>query len=132
MIRVLGFHHFAIQVRDVERVAGFYRDVLGLTEIRRWHRDDGVLRSIWVALAPDASSAAFLAVERLESGVDRSEGTLGPSMLALRIEAAERATIERQLSEAGIAIVRRTPWTLYVQDPEGTLVGLSHHPVDAP
>src|SRR3712207_8734332 len=37
---VQGFHHLAIQVRDVEKVTAFYRDVLGFTELKRHHRAD--------------------------------------------------------------------------------------------
>ncbi|HSP79585.1 MAG TPA: VOC family protein, partial [Myxococcaceae bacterium] len=43
---IQGFHHLAIQVRDVERVTAFYREVLGLPELRRHHRPDGSLRSV--------------------------------------------------------------------------------------
>jgi len=41
VIEPLGFHHAALQVRDVEKVASFYREVMGLSELRRFLRDDG-------------------------------------------------------------------------------------------
>jgi hypothetical protein len=53
-------------------------------------------------------------------------------MVALRIEPAARAALEAALATRGLPIERRTRWTLYVRDPEGNLVGLSHHPHDAP
>lgn len=130
MIAPLGFHHVAIQVRDVERVAGFYVGVLGLRELRRHLYEDGRLRSIWVAASSEPGERAFFAVEHLEG--DGPRGALGYSMVALRIAAAQRPAIEAALAAKGVAIERRTGWTLYVRDPEGNLVGLSHHPDPAP
>ena len=45
-MNVQGFHHLAIQVKALEDVAGFYREVIGLQEIERHHGDDGRLRSL--------------------------------------------------------------------------------------
>lgn len=125
MIEPRGFHHAALQVRDVETVAAFYRDVLGLAEQRRFLRDDGSLRSIWLTVEP-----GFLAIEHLPDGTPR--GDLGWSMVALRIDPSRRVATIDWLRQKGVPIVKQTGWTLYVQDPEGTLVGLSHHPFDAP
>lgn len=127
-IQSLGFHHLALQARDVERVSAFYRDVLGLTEARRFHRDDGSLRSVWLSLGA-GEQAGFLAVEHLAEG---GQGTLGLSMIALRIDPASRAGVLAELARRGVKLEKQTGWTLYVRDPEGTLVGLSHHPFDAP
>jgi catechol 2,3-dioxygenase-like lactoylglutathione lyase family enzyme len=123
----LGFHHAALQVRDVEKVASFYRELMGLAELRRFHHDDGSLRSVWLSLAP-----GFLAVEQLPDGAAAPAPSLGYSMLALRIDPARRASISQWLEARGVAVVEQTAWTLYVRDPEGNLVGLSHHPFDAP
>ncbi len=38
---IKGFHHFAVRTTDIERSVAFYRDVLGMTEKRRMHFDDG-------------------------------------------------------------------------------------------
>lgn len=129
-MKPLGFHHVAIQVKDVARVAAFYVEVLGLPELKRFHRDDGALRSIWVGASVTDSERAFLAVEQLDAS--RSDGALGFSMVALRIDASQRAAIVDELGRRGVAIEKQTGWTLYVRDPEGNLVGLSHHPDNAP
>lgn len=126
----LGFHHLAIQVRDVERVASFYRDVLGLPEVTRWHRDDGSLRSVWVSAG--GTGGGFLAIEHLPDGATVAANSLGPSMIALRIDPTTRQALVDELAAREVAIVKQSRWTIYVQDPEGTLVGLSHHPFDAP
>lgn len=129
-MQIGGFHHVAVQVRDVERVARFYVEHLGLPELKRFHRDDGSLRSIWVALqSQPLPEGPFLAVEHLPSG---EHGAQGFSMVALRVAPADRASIVAALKQKGLAIERETGWTVYVRDPEGNLVGLSHHPHDAP
>lgn len=125
-MKSLGFHHVAVQARDVERVAAFYRDVLGLAELTRHLRDDGSLRSVWLSVSGEAdASRGFIAVEANEG---EGRGPLGFSMFALRIEPGERARIEAELQRRGVPIEKQTGWTLYVRDPEGNLVGLSHHP----
>lgn len=124
-----GLHHLALQAQDVERVTAFYRDVLGLPEQARHHRADGALRSVWLTLP----GQAFLAVEAASLAPApqpfRTE-TPGWLLVALRISAAERAEVVRRLNAAGFPVVHQTRWTVYVQDPEGNRVALSHHPHD--
>ena len=127
-LKPLGFHHVALQVRDVERVAAFYRDALGLNELARHHRDDGALRSIWVA----AGAEAFFAIELAEANAKSAMPPLGFSMVALRIDPSARALLIARLTEKGVTIEKQSGWTLYVRDPENNLVGLSHHPHEAP
>jgi hypothetical protein len=52
-------------------------------------------------------------------------------LIALRIERAAREAWERRLAAAGVAVEARTAFTLYVRDPEGNRVGLSHFPDEA-
>jgi hypothetical protein len=52
-------------------------------------------------------------------------------MVALRIAPGDRAQVRSALEGAGMRVERETAWTLYVRDPEGNLVGLSHHPEPA-
>jgi catechol 2,3-dioxygenase-like lactoylglutathione lyase family enzyme len=182
-IAARGLHHVAIQVRDLERVAAFYREVLGLRVLRRWPAPDGIgARSYWL----DAGDGAFLAVERIDAppwdtrpdrrlgsalagwvdrvarivgvprcarGAERAtadepppEGKeRGPTaaeaapwrvsrpgfhLVALRVEDRDRPAIEQRLAAAGVPIAHRTDFTLYVRDPEGNRVGLSHYPID--
>jgi catechol 2,3-dioxygenase-like lactoylglutathione lyase family enzyme len=121
-----GFHHLAVQVRDLERVAGFYRDVLGLRELRRHRRPDGTLRAIWI----EVPGGGFIALEqsRAEPAPASSEGRPGYSLIALGIAPEERKRIAEELVDKGVAIVQETKWTLYITDPEGNQIGLSHYP----
>ena len=133
-----GVHHVAIAVRDLVAVEAFYTGVLALPVLRRWPMPGQVTgnddrdRSVWC----DLGGGAFLALERAEDGEagrerppgERAEGYL---MMALRITRAARADWERRLATAGVAVVHRTAYTLYVADPEGNRVGLSHWPEPA-
>jgi glyoxylase I family protein len=128
-VQAQGFHHLAIQVRDVERVATFYSEVLGLTELARHHRPDGSLRSIWLGL-PDSG---FIAVERVEAEAPRDpppRGAPGILLVALRIRREDRAAALAELARRSIPVEHQTRWTLYFRDPEGNRLALSHHPLD--
>ena len=126
---VQGFHHLAIQVRDVEKVTTFYREVLGFSELKRHHRPDGSLRSVWVGVP----GGGFLALEEVtgepEPGPFRSERP-GLFLLAFRISKSARAGVVEALARAGVPLEHETRWTVYVRDPEGNRVALSHHPED--
>jgi glyoxylase I family protein len=136
-----GLHHLAIQVRDLAAVERFYCDTLGLQVLRRWPAEGGDgagERSIWL----DTGDGSFLALERTsEPGAgamranedededgDRHRGA-GLHLVALRIGAGERRQWQQRLAQAGVPIYHRTSFTLYVRDPEGNRVGLSHYPV---
>lgn len=125
-MHIVGVHHVAIQVVDVARVAQFYREVLGLNEKARHFREDGVLRSIWIETTPEGS---FLAIEDV-SRFRPSRGELGASMVALRVDPADRRGWIERLKKFGVEVFKETRWTLYVKDPEGNVVGLSHHPFE--
>lgn len=126
-MHIQGFHHLAIQAHDVERCTAFYRDVLGLPEQARHHLPDGTLRSVWLTV----EGSAFLAVERCDdppSETSYRTGRAGLHLVALRIAREQRDELERELTFREIPIVHRTAYTIYVRDPEGNRVGLSHHP----
>ncbi|HVT06586.1 MAG TPA: VOC family protein [Polyangia bacterium] len=125
-----GVHHVAIGVRDLPAVEAFYTSVLGLAVQRRWPRADGGAgdRSVWLELG----GGAFLALELVEpAAADATRDARGYLMAALVIGRADRAGWEARFAAAGVPVVRRTPYTLYVEDPEGNRVGLSHWPEPA-
>ena len=125
--RTHGVHHVAIQVRDLAAMEKFYGGVLGLPVQRRWQGEDGD-RSIWF----DLHDGGFLAVEWVAGGPPHHDGwntdALGIPLVALAIKRDERDAWEAHLTAAGVPVVHRTDYTLYVRDPEGNRVGLSHWP----
>jgi catechol 2,3-dioxygenase-like lactoylglutathione lyase family enzyme len=127
---VLAFHHVAIQCADLDRCERFYRGVLGLPVLRRWPRDGGGDRSVWLSVGGEG----FLALERADEQPEARpwrDGKPGLHLVALRIPAGERGAWEDRLEAAGVRVVHRTRWTIYFHDPEGNRIGLTHHPQDA-
>jgi catechol 2,3-dioxygenase-like lactoylglutathione lyase family enzyme len=127
----LAFHHVAIQCADLDRCERFYREVLGLPVLRRWPREGGGERSVWLGLG----EGEFLALERAEEPAPEAphawrDETPGLHLLALRIAPGARRAWEDRLEAAGVLVVHRTRWTIYFHDPEGNRIGLSHHPQD--
>ena len=127
----LSFHHLAIQCADLQACERFYREVLGLELLHRWPKEVGVGdRSVWLQVGD-----GFLALERAEKPPQLRawrDGEPGLHLVALRIPAQERPAWEERLAAAGVEVVHTTRWTLYVCDPEGNRVGLTHYPEDAP
>lgn len=130
-MRILGVHHIALQVSDLEKMAQFYCGVLGLPEAVRHHKDDGQLRSIWVRLSTRPGEPAFLALEK-NSLPQKTMEHRGYSLLAITIESEARRATEEALRARGVVIEHTSRWTVYFRDPEGNRVGLSHYPDDPP
>jgi len=129
---LLGPHHLALRVRDLPAAERFYCELLGLAILRRWPWDDGRAgeRSLWLSLGP-GPGREFLALEACEGPADPRpfrDPRPGLHLFALRIRRQDRAAWEARL---GSLIVHRSAFTLYVQDPEGNRVGLSHYPEQA-
>jgi protein-L-isoaspartate(D-aspartate) O-methyltransferase len=127
---VLGPHHLAVQVSDLDAAERFYHDVLGLEVIKRWPYEDGRAgeRSLWLRLGQ-----MFIALERCDQKAAPTEFRDPQARLhlfAVRIATHERKAWEEHLAAAGVEIVHRSRWTLYVRDPDGNRIGLSHHPHD--
>jgi glyoxylase I family protein len=133
MMDVQGFHHVALQVHDLERTAAFYRDLLGFPELQRHLHADGSLRSIWVGVP----GGGFLAIEAASHPPPRElleepfrHGRPGLLLLAFRIPRAAREGALAAFERAGVRLEHQTRWSLYVRDPEGNRIALSHHPED--
>lgn len=124
---ISGFHHLAIQCADLAACERFYRDVLGFSVLQRWPSPDGGDRSVWLGVGDGGFLALERATEPASIGPWR-EGRAGLHLVALRIDARRRREWEDRLAAHGVEVVHRSAWTLYVRDPEGNRVGLSHHP----
>lgn len=121
----MKFHHLALGARDLERVAAFYRDLLGLREVSRHHEPGGRLRSIWLDLG-----GPVLMLEHTGEPARRVRGVgAGPFLLALAAEPSDRLALESSLALSGFPIEARTEHTIYLRDPEGNRVALSSYPL---
>src|SRR3954454_7989546 len=131
--QIHGHHHLAVQVKDLPAAERFYVEVLGLQVLKRWPREDGGAgeRSVWLSVG---SGDEFLALEACDA--ERPPAPFrdphgGLHLLALKISRDDRQAWEQRLARLNVEIVHRTKWTLYVRDPEGNRLGLSHFPHEA-
>ena len=125
-MRATCIHHVAVKVVDLARAEDFYVGVLGVPVLRRWPAADGKSeRSLWL----DLGDGAFLALERAtEVAPVKSEEAAGLHLVALQISRSDRDAWIAKLAQAGHPICQQTDYTIYVRDPEGNRIGLSHWP----
>jgi len=120
-------HHIALGACDLETVAAFYRDLLGLREVARHHEPGGRLRSVWLDLGgPVLMIEATAEPPRPVRGVGA-----GPFLLALAHHPPERDMLVRSLARSGFPVESRTGHTIYLRDPEGNRVAVSSYPLPA-
>jgi len=119
----------ALQVVDLPRQEAFYRELFELPVLQRWPDGQGGERSVWLGL-----DGGFLALEKAPAGEvvpprgEFGDARVGFYVFALRIEKSERQAWEARLEKAGVAIERRTGFSLFFRDPEGNRLAVSHHP----
>lgn len=116
----MHIHHVAIQVRDLERAAAFYGDLLGMAELRRqphaiWLDADGTIVMLERCVGSDPPDTW------------RSDRA-GLHLLAFTIDPDARTTLRLRLENAGHAVEQETDFTFYVRDPDGTRLGFSSWP----
>jgi catechol 2,3-dioxygenase-like lactoylglutathione lyase family enzyme len=117
-------HHLALGATDVERVAGFYMQVLRLREQKRSSYPDGRLRAIWLGLNP-----GLLMVEHTIAPPREIDGVgFGPFLIAIGWPEGLTHAV-KQLDQYGITIESRSEFTLYFRDPEANRVAISVYPL---
>ena len=112
----MRIHHVAMRTRDVARLRAFYRDALGL-EVAR----DGDDR-VWLR----AGDAIVMLERAFEGEPPPPAGSM--ELVAFAVDAAAMAAREARLASHGVAVEARTDYTIYVRDPDGRRVALSHYP----
>jgi len=116
----MKIHHLALRTRDLPRLRAFYAEVLGLRVTKEGDEQ------VWV----DAGGAIVMLERAEEAEPFVPLGT--KELVAFAIAPSEVRGIEAKLASSGVAIEARTPFTLYVRDPDGRRVGLSHYPRSGP
>ncbi|HAN31756.1 MAG TPA: glyoxalase [Myxococcales bacterium] len=124
-----GIHHLAIQCHDLVGMVRFYQRVLRLPIVKRWPSEDPNIsgdRAVWLGLGQ-----SVLVLERA-ADAPNPQGWQSPDpgmhLLALHIFPWNRRLWAEHLSLYEVQIVHQSQWTLYLRDPEGNRVGLSHYP----
>ena len=113
----MRIHHVALRTLDLPRLEAFYAGVLGLEITGRTGET-----SVWLR-----AGDAIVMLERAAAGEPGvPAGTM--EMVAFAITKDQRVECTRRLRAAGIALESETTYTLYVRDPDGRRVGLSHYP----
>ena len=111
-------HHLAFRTRDLARLRRFYQELLGLRSVR-----EQAYYSVWLALGD-----AVLMLEQAEADEPTvPAGSL--ELLALRVDAQERARLLDQLRAGGVAIEDQTDFTSYFRDPDGRRIAISTYPL---
>lgn len=142
-----GIHHLAIQCHDLIGMVRFYEHVLRLPVVRRWPLDPAPtasgattagatprpsgdlgagLRAVWLGIG-----TAVIALERVGEAADPppwQSPTPGLHLVALQIFPWTRQLWRDHLALYDVPILYESEWTLYLRDPEGNRVGLSHFP----
>lgn len=117
-MKVTGFNHLTLRIRDLERSIVFYTGVLGLKLVHRG-RTDAYLEwgTAWICLLQtDRVPAAQTA--------DGTEPKAGFDHIAFTINEAEFERAADELKEAGVTIVRGPVkrgqgWSVNFLDPDG-------------
>jgi len=128
-IAIAAIDHVVLRVRDLERAASFYRDVLGCP-VEKWQHDIGLMQL--------RAGAALIDLVPLDGKLGR-EGGAGPGAeghnvdhFCVRLEAFDETALRAHLVGHGIAcgdVVQRygaegTGPSLYIKDPDGNTVEL--------
>jgi catechol 2,3-dioxygenase-like lactoylglutathione lyase family enzyme len=109
-------HHIALRTRDLARLRSFYVGVLGL----QIAKEDA--QSIWLRVG----DALVMLEPASPSEPEVPSGSM--EMVAFAITPEQRTSFVHRLAAAGAAIESETAYTIYVRDPDGRRVGLSHYP----
>jgi glyoxylase I family protein len=128
-IAIAAIDHVVLRVRDLERAASFYRDVLGCP-VEKWQHDIGLMQL--------RAGSALIDLVTLDGKLGR-EGGAGPGAeghnvdhVCLRLEAFDETALRAHLLRHGVAcgdIVQRYGAegdgpSLYIKDPDGNTVEL--------
>lgn len=125
-MRVTGFDHLVVTVRDVERSLEFYCGTLGLAPVRveEWRAGSVPFPSARIS---DATIIDILAGERGERNVDHFCLVVEPLDWDAELASGRLDVIEGPVDRFG---ARGTARSVYVRDPDGNVLELRWYPAD--
>jgi len=122
-MKIQGVGHVVLKVRDLDRSAEFYRDVLGLKEVARYQN-----RMVFFSAGKSHHDLAILSVGPTAAGPDPAG--VGLYHVAFKIgddlEALREAKSRVEAHDVKIVGVsdHRVSQSLYLEDPDGNVVEL--------
>lgn len=121
-VTVLGFHHFTLLTRDLDRAAVFYDDVLGLT---RKQRPAFSSRGIWYDMGGGGAQELHL----IETPDVPARNEAHPAFEVSDIRAAVAACVAAGATVQQDTFVRTHDNSLsaFVRDPDDNLLELCQH-----
>ncbi len=121
-IKITGYNHVALSVKDMDVSAAFYRDVVGLTQLKVPEE----LTNIRAWFTIGAGQELHLLAGRKED-VCQSVNDKNGSHFALTIPAAD--PVEEYLQSKDIPYHRQQrfdgAWQIYITDPDGYVIELN-------
>ena len=130
VIRVRGFDHVAINVRDIEKSLEFYTKVLGLKISEREHQKPGIeyFLDCGTSLVGLIQGNPAQGLHKLEH-----EG-IGGNHMAFRVTTSEFDAAVEELRKNGVAITylkkRERSWSVYFLDPDGNKLEITAWPLE--
>jgi len=120
--------HTMLRVRDLDASVGFYRDQLGMAELRRREVPDGRYTLVFMGYPPSDGSNEI----ELTYNWDQDEPyALGTGFGHLAVGVPDVATAVEQMRGAGVSITREpgplkfgTTVIAFVEDPDGYKIEL--------
>jgi catechol 2,3-dioxygenase-like lactoylglutathione lyase family enzyme len=112
-----GIDHVALSVRDIERSAQWYIDVLGFEK-----RHEGVWHGIPTFIGRGSTAIALFPVREDESQTQTRPGKSGMLHLAFRADASNFASAQNELKGRGIKFEfedHEISHSIYFRDPDG-------------
>jgi catechol 2,3-dioxygenase-like lactoylglutathione lyase family enzyme len=117
MFQLEGIDHVALAVRDVERSAGWYQDVLGLS---RLHRE--VWGSFPAVVGVGTTSLALFPVASARPDGPPGRGTICVRHVAFRVDRRNFERAQAELRARGIELEfqdHQIAHSIYLRDPDG-------------
>jgi catechol 2,3-dioxygenase-like lactoylglutathione lyase family enzyme len=122
-LRVIGFDHIVLVCSDVERTLAWYCDLLGLEPERvdEWRRGEAPFPSVRV---DGATIIDLIAGEPTDGRLDHFCLVVDPTDLDAIAASGEFTVVDGPARRFG---ARGDGTSLYVRDPDGTVVELRHY-----
>ena len=122
-IRVSELDHIVLCCADVERTLAWYTDVLGLEPVRldEWRRGDAPFPSVRINAG---TIIDLVAGEPVDGRLDHFCVVIEPTDLAAVAQSGQFDVLDGPATRYG---ARGDGTSLYVRDPDGTVVELRHY-----